>query len=36
MAIRQSLEATMEGIPLEEYAEEHEELKSALGEWGVV
>jgi len=36
MAIRQSLEATMEGISLEEYAEKHKELKSALGKWGVV
>ena len=34
MAIRQSLEATMDGVPLEEYAEEHKELKRALGKWG--
>ncbi len=30
MAMRQALEATMEGIPLEEYAKEHEELRKAL------
>ncbi|MCG2783224.1 MAG: RuBisCO large subunit C-terminal-like domain-containing protein, partial [Candidatus Altiarchaeales archaeon] len=35
-AIRQSLEATIEGIPLEEYAEEHKELRNALGKWGIV
>ena len=33
MAIRQSLEATMEGIPLEEYAEDHPELGKALEKW---
>jgi len=36
MAIKQSLEATMEDIPLEEYAERHKELKMALDKWGVV
>jgi len=36
MTIRQSLEATMKGIPLEEYAEEHKELRVALDKWGVV
>ena len=30
MAMRQALEATMNGIPIEEYAEEHEELLKAL------
>jgi len=30
MAMRQALEATMNGIPIEEYAEEHKELKRAL------
>jgi ribulose-bisphosphate carboxylase large chain len=34
MAIRQALEASMEGISLEEYAKNHEELKIALEEWG--
>jgi ribulose-bisphosphate carboxylase large chain len=34
MAIRQAVEASIKGIPLEEYAKSHEELKIALGEWG--
>jgi len=29
-AMRQALEAKMQGIPLEEYAKEHEELRKAL------
>ena len=29
-AMRQALEATMEGVPLDEYAKEHEELRKAL------
>jgi ribulose-bisphosphate carboxylase large chain len=34
MAIRQAVEASKKGIPLEEYAKSHEELKIALEEWG--
>jgi len=33
-AIRQAIEATLEGIPLEEYAKTHEELARALEKWG--
>jgi len=33
MAIRQSLEATLEEIPLEEYAKKHNELEVALAQW---
>ncbi len=33
-AMRQAVAATMEGISLEEYAEDHEELKKALEKWG--
>ncbi len=36
MAVRQALEAIMKGIPLEEYAEKHKELKRALEKWGMV
>ncbi len=35
-AVRQSIEAALKGIPLEEYAEQHKELKRALEKWGVV
>jgi len=35
MAVRQALEAVMKGVPLEEYAEKHRELKSAIEQWGV-
>jgi ribulose 1,5-bisphosphate carboxylase large subunit-like protein len=34
-AMRQALDATLEGIPLPEYAEEHPELKAALEQWGM-
>jgi ribulose-bisphosphate carboxylase large chain len=33
-ALRQSVDATVEGIPLETYAEDHPELKVALDKWG--
>ena len=33
-AMRQAAEATMKGIALEDYAEDHEELKRALEKWG--
>ena len=33
-AMRQAIDATMKGIPIEKYAEEHEELKVALEKWG--
>ena len=35
-AVRQAIEAALKGIPLEEYAEQHKELKRALEKWGVV
>lgn len=35
-AVRQALEAIMKGIPLDEYAETHKELKRALEKWGHV
>lgn len=34
-AMRQSLEAVMKGIPLEDYAKTRKELSSALKKWGV-
>jgi len=33
MAVRQALEATLNGISLEEYAKDHEELRRALEKW---
>jgi ribulose-bisphosphate carboxylase large chain len=33
-SIRQSIDATMEGISLKEYAKNHKELQSALNKWG--
>ena len=33
-AVRQSIEATLRGISLEEYAETHRELRRALEKWG--
>ncbi len=33
-AMRQAIEAAMKGIPLEEYAKNHEELAKALKQWG--
>ncbi len=35
-AVRQSIEATLKGIPLEEYAKTHKELRRALEKWGFV
>jgi ribulose-bisphosphate carboxylase large chain len=35
-AVRQALEAVRLGIPLDEYAKEHKELKRALEKWGYV
>ncbi len=34
VALRQAIEAKMKGISLEEYAEEHKELREALEKWG--
>ncbi|NJD98224.1 type III ribulose-bisphosphate carboxylase [Thermococcus sp. LS1] len=36
MAVRQALDAIMEGIPLDEYAKTHKELARALEKWGHV
>jgi ribulose-bisphosphate carboxylase large chain len=33
-ALRQSVDATMQDVPLAEYAEDHPELATALDEWG--
>lgn len=33
-AMKQAMEAYMKGVPLEEYAKTHEELKQALEHWG--
>ncbi|MEM2890316.1 MAG: RuBisCO large subunit C-terminal-like domain-containing protein, partial [Candidatus Hadarchaeum sp.] len=33
-ALRQAIEATMDGIPLGEYAKTHQELRRALETWG--
>ena len=35
-AVRQALEAINQGIPLDEYAEKHKELKRALEKWGFI
>ncbi len=35
-AVRQALEAYYSGVPLEEYAETHKELKEALIKWGKI
>jgi len=35
MAMRQAVDAFMEGIPLEEYARQHYELERALKKWGI-
>jgi len=32
-AVRQAIDATLQGIPLEEYAKDHEELRKALEKW---
>jgi len=34
-ALRQAVDATMAGIPLEEYAKDKPELKAAITAWGV-
>ncbi|KUO39449.1 MAG: ribulose 1,5-bisphosphate carboxylase [Candidatus Hadarchaeum yellowstonense] len=34
MALRQAIEATLDGVPLTKYAESHRELKRALETWG--
>ncbi len=34
MAMRQAIDAYMKGIPLEEYAKDHPELREALRHWG--
>jgi len=36
MAVRQALDAIAQGIPLDEYAETHKELRRALEKWGFV
>jgi ribulose-bisphosphate carboxylase large chain len=36
MAARQAVDAFVKGISLEDYANEHEELKEALDKWGIV
>jgi 2,3-diketo-5-methylthiopentyl-1-phosphate enolase len=33
-AFRQAIDAAMQGIPVEEYAKDHEELAQAIGVWG--
>ncbi|WP_458206901.1 type III ribulose-bisphosphate carboxylase [Haladaptatus sp. NG-SE-30] len=33
-ALRQAVDASVEGTPIEEYAEDHPELKTALDKWG--
>ncbi len=35
MAMRQAIEAFIKGVPLEEYAKAHSELREALNYWGV-
>ncbi|UCG94961.1 MAG: type III ribulose-bisphosphate carboxylase [archaeon] len=35
-AMRQALDSVMEGVPLDKYAEKHEELRIALKKWGKV
>ena len=35
-SVRQSIDATMEGISLREYAKDHKELQSALDKWGYI
>jgi 2,3-diketo-5-methylthiopentyl-1-phosphate enolase len=36
MSIRQAIDAVMKGIPLDEYAKDHKELKVALEKWGYI
>ncbi|MFQ6105494.1 MAG: RuBisCO large subunit C-terminal-like domain-containing protein, partial [Candidatus Hydrothermarchaeaceae archaeon] len=35
-AMRQALDAALNGIKLQEYAEEHRELNKAIEQWGVI
>ena len=35
-AVRQAIDAIMEGVPLEDYAKSHEELARALEKWGTI
>lgn len=35
-ALRQAVDATVQGVSLEEYAEKHEDLKIALQQWGSI
>ncbi len=35
-ALRQAVEATMQGVDLREFAEKHKELKTALDQWGYI
>lgn len=35
MAVRQAIDATMQGIPLKEYAKTHKELAAAISKWGL-
>ena len=35
-ALRQSIEATINGISLEEYSKQHKELRAALDKWGIL
>jgi len=35
IAMNQAIDAAMEGVPLEEYAKDHEELKLAVQKWGL-
>jgi ribulose-bisphosphate carboxylase large chain len=34
-AMKQAIDAVMEGVPIEEYAKDHEELKMAIQKWGL-
>ncbi|KXA90802.1 ribulose 1,5-bisphosphate carboxylase, partial [candidate division MSBL1 archaeon SCGC-AAA259D18] len=34
-ALRQAVDASVEGVPIKEYAEDHEELKAAIEKWGI-
>lgn len=34
-ALRQAIDSCVEDVPIEEYAQDHEELKAALDEWGI-
>ena len=36
MAMRQSIDAVMAGIPLDEYAKDHAELAKAISLWGYI